>query len=189
MMTARERGEARNWIHVTKTDVRARLLADRHYSRQTIGAAEICPPGNSIVLIIPDGAAAAALWVSHRPDPKAALLKRRADGFDYFDNPYFRNESGVQSSTLIREALAITRYLWQDYDPPDGFHTFVNPRKVKPIIRRGEPYWGYCFLKAGFTLWPERTKSRDLLRFVMPLEQLLSIEPIAPRYEQMRLLA
>lgn len=175
------------WKHVHHLDVRARLLADRHYSRQTPGAREFCPPGNKIVLL---GLNNDALWVSHRPDPNANLLQRRADGFDYWDNPYFRNESGMVASELIKQALAITLYIWGvEQLPPDGFHTFVNPTKVKPTMRRGKPEYGYCFLKAGFTLYPERTQARNLLRLIVPSEQLLMIEPMKPTYEQLRLFA
>lgn len=170
------------WTHVTKTDTRARMLADRHYSRQSIGAREIAPPGNSIVLL---GANNDALWVSHRPDPLAQLAKRRADGFDYYDNPYFRNESSEIASELIMQALRITAYLWQDYAPADGFHSFVNPRKVKPTKRRGVELYGYCFLKAGFELYPELTKSRKLLRYVFSLAKFHALEPLKPNYEQL----
>ncbi len=169
------------WFQVGKTDVRARLLADRHYSRQSVGHHEFCPPGNSIVLIIPNGVAAAALWVSHRPDPNAGV--GRADGFDYWDNPYFRNESDYLSSELIVEALQVTRYLWRDKLPSDGFHSFVNSRKVQSR----NP--GYCFKCAGFEKHPERTKVRNLIRFIYPLEKLLALKPSAPNYEQLRLFA
>jgi hypothetical protein len=172
------------WIHVSHTDSRARQLADRHYSRQTIGAREFTPPGNKIVLISPKHD---ALWVSHRPDPTANLALPRRDGFNYWDNPYFRSEGDYIASELIIEALGITRYIWGDDIPPDGFHSFIDPRKVRPTMRRGERTWGYCYLKAGFELHPRPTKVRELLRFVMSREQFLEIAPIKPNYEQLRL--
>lgn len=176
------------WYHVHHLDSRARVLADRHYSRQTPGAREICPPGNKIVLL---GAAANALWVSHRPDPRRVDITgvARRDGFIYWDNPYFRNESSEIASELILQALAVTLWIWRDELPRDGFHTFVNPRKVKPTMRRGEKVYGYCFLKAGFELQEERTKARDLLRFVMTATQLRAMTPIEPLHEQLRLFA
>lgn len=172
------------WKHVSTYDVRARVLADRHYSRQNPGTPGFCPPGNSIVLL---GLNNDALWVSHRPDPLAGLAVKRADGFDYYDNPYFRNESGHRASDMIREALAITRFIWQDFFPVDGFHSFVDPRKVKPIMRRSCAVYGWVFEKAGFILYPEPTKERGLLRYIMPLEQFLAIEPLEPITEQLRL--
>lgn len=177
-----------HWYHVGKTDVRARLLADRHYSRQNPGTPEFCPPGNSIVLIIPSANGAAALWCSHRPDPRANLELPRKDGFIYWDNPYFRNESGIKSSELILEALAITRYLWPtDELLDDGFHSFVSTKHVKPTKRRGQDFWGYCFHASGFRAYPERTKTRNLIRYIYPKDEFLRIKPIAPNYEQMRL--
>lgn len=172
------------WQHVGRTDGRARIIADRHYSRKTVGAVEFCPPGNSIVLL---GLDHKAIWVSHRPDPNANIVKRRADGFDYYDNTYFRNESGLQSSGLIREALAITRFLWTDYPPPDGFHSFTDKRYVRPTMVHGKPVYGFCFLKAGFYLYEHETKSRSLCRWIMSLEDYLAIEPQSPIYEQLSL--
>lgn len=178
-----------HWHIVGRTDNRARTLADRHYSRKKPGATEFCPPGNNIVLIIPDetGQYAKALWCSHRPDPRANLAKPRQDGFDYWDNPYFRNECNIQSSNLILEAIAITRYVWTDeFLPHDGFHSFVDPKHVKPIKRRSELFYGYCFHCAGFRAWEKRT-SRKLIRYVLPLDELLRIEPLAPSREQLEM--
>ena len=170
-----------HWHLVGRSDLRAQLLADRHYSRKHPGDPQFCPPGHSIVLIIPRGAAAAALWVSHRPAP-GALETPRADGFDYWDNPFFRNESGLRSSDLILEALAITCYFWRDHLPPDGFHSFVDETQVQGVKVRGEVVHGFCFFKAGFELAPERTKERHLLRWIMPLERLTSLTPLAPNW-------
>jgi hypothetical protein len=178
-----------HWYLVGRTDVRARLLADRHYSRKNPGHPEFCPPGHNIVLIVPRNGGAAALWVSHRPSPAAGLAKPRMDGFDYWDNPFFRNESGIKSSELIIEALAVTRHIWRDHLPVDGFHSFVDATKVKGVKVRGNLVHGYVFMKAGFELSPERTVSRGLLRWIMPLDKLLSIEPVAPKTQQMVLIA
>lgn len=155
-------------------------MADRHYSRKRIGAAEFCPPGHNIVLL---GANDDALWVSHRPAPNAGLERPRFDGMDYWDNPYFRNESGMLGTDLILEALAITRYFWRDALPVHGFHTFVNPRKVKPIKRHGKPVYGWVFEKSGFELSPTMTGSK-LYRWILPLDKLLSIQPLEPMSEQ-----
>jgi hypothetical protein len=173
------------WKLVGRNDVRARILADRHYSRQSIGSPHFTPPGNAIVLL---GLDDDALWVSHRPDPKANLAVPRADGFSYWDNPYFRNESGNLASDMIKEAIAITLWLWPGDLPTDGFHSFVDSRMVKPTIRRGRPVYGYCFQKAGFYLWPDLTKDRKLHRYVLPLSALQAIEAIEPRREQLQLL-
>lgn len=174
------------WKLVSKVDGRARVLADRHYSRQSKGAIEFCPPGNSIVLLSWSND---ALWVSHRPDPRAKLERPRKDGFEYWDNPYFRNESKHRASDMIREALAITLWIWGKDIPRDGFHSFVNPNKVKPTIRHGVPVYGWVFEKAGFSLHSEVTKERKLLRYIMTAERLRGIVPIEPESEQLRLFA
>lgn len=173
---------AQHWYVVGRCDSRARALADRHYSRnpKSVGDYRFCSVGKNIVLIVPSMCGASALWVSH-------YSKFRDDGFECFNNSHFRNESGIQSSVLIREALAITRFLWADCLPKDGFHTFVNPRKVRPIKRHGQDFWGYSFYQAGFKQWHERTSDRDLIRYVLPREELIQIQPIAPREEQLRL--
>lgn len=180
-----------NWYMVSRTDVRARMLADKHYSRQSVGYREFCAPGNNIVLIIPSdkGVAAAALWVSQRPDPKANLDKPRADGFDYWNNGLFRNESGIRSSELILEAIAITKWFWGDVLPVHGFHSFVDANKVNGVKVRGETVHGYCFMKAGFRLSPMRTKERNLLRWIFSKRQIDGLPAAAPQYEQMRLFA
>ncbi|WP_079524039.1 hypothetical protein [Solibacillus isronensis] len=38
------------WQVTKKTDVTCRQLADRHYSRQTVGATSFCRPGKNYVL-------------------------------------------------------------------------------------------------------------------------------------------
>jgi hypothetical protein len=163
----------------------ARRLADSHYSRQSPGSAKFCPPGNKVVLIAPDGR---ALWVSHRPDPRSGV--RRRDGFEYWDNPYFRREPGAVglASEMIVQAIRITLHEWsKDALPRDGFHSFIDPRHVKPMMRRGVEMWGYSYLMAGFELWPARTKRRGLLRFVFSREKLETLEPLAPGQGQFRL--
>src|SRR5262249_3658100 len=119
-----------HWILSHKSSAPARALADRHYNRQSVGSPWIAPPGRWIVLVTP---AADAVWVtvqqrfaSHRwPAAWTCTL--------------FRNESPVRSSQLIRQAVAVTRFLWGDA-PADGFITFVNPAKVR---RKRDP--GRCF--------------------------------------------
>lgn len=182
-----------HWTKVERADYRARKLADHHYSRKHIGAHEFCPPGDNIVLCLlsEDELSAQAFWVSHRPNPYARLSKPRQDGMDYWDNSYFRMERSedsdlqIPASELIVEALRITRYFWNDpeVEPKDGFHTFIDPKHVAPIRRRGEDFWGYSYIKAGFSIYPQRTKARNLIRLTYSLEQLQTLAPLKPNYE------
>jgi hypothetical protein len=42
----------------------------------------------------------------------------------------------------------MTRSIWE---PPElGCVTFVNPKFVKPVYRRGKTIYGYSYMKAGF---------------------------------------
>lgn len=61
----------------------------------------------------------------------------------------FRNETAHVASEMILSAIAATRLLWPDV-PPLGMITFVDPKHVPAVIRRGKPIHGYCYLKAGF---------------------------------------
>jgi hypothetical protein len=47
------------WRLSWKADPRAREIADRHYNRQKVGAAQFVPPGRSLVLFTPG-----AFWVT-----------------------------------------------------------------------------------------------------------------------------
>jgi len=168
------------WKLVSRTDTRARLLADRHYSRKSPGHPEFCPPGDNIVLL---GLHNDALWVSHRPHP-GALETPRADGLDYWDNPYFRNESDHLASDLIVQALGITIQIWGEPFASDGFHSFISTKHVRPTKRRGKNIWGYVYILAGFEPYPTLTKSRGLIRMILSPVQMAEIEPASPVFEQ-----
>jgi hypothetical protein len=60
-------------------------------------------------------------------------------------NSLFRREGGDHlASTMIRAAVAATRWRWPDI-PPMGMVTFVDRAAVRA---KRDP--GYCYLKAGF---------------------------------------
>lgn len=112
-------------------------MADRHYSRKTIGAPQFAPPGRKLVLLTTD---ADALWVTSFPF--AEYVKHAWAGAWLCS--LFRNESSTLSSELIRQAVAATR--WYYGDPPElGMVTFIDSSKVR---HKRDP--GRCFLKAGF---------------------------------------
>lgn len=118
-------------------DRAARALADRHYSRRTLGAVTVGPPGRVLVLVTPCERAA---WVTHWPD--FAL-----DGLDAWRCSLFRNEGAGLSSALIRDAMAATGQLWCGR-PTDGWVTWVD----RTAVRSSNPGW--CFLRAGW--WVDR---------------------------------
>lgn len=125
------------WQMSWSADPRARQLADRHYNRQSVGAAKFTPPGRCIVLRTPG---ADAVWATSWP---FAQYVRHAWAGAWI-NSLFRNESEHLSSDLIREAVAITSGIWADV-PDLGMVTFVDADKTR---RKRDP--GRCYLRAGF---------------------------------------
>src|SRR5689334_12008886 len=127
------------WQLSHRADAAVLPLADRHYNRQKIGSPQFVPPGRCLVLRQDN-----ALWVTSWP---FAQYVRHAWAGAWV-NSLFRSEGAGVASALIREAVAITRSIWT---PPElGMITFVDPKHVPPKMRRGQPIYGYAYLKAGF---------------------------------------
>jgi hypothetical protein len=124
------------WRLSWRADPAARAIADRHYNRQKVGAAQFVPPGRCVVLLSVCGR---ALWVSAWPF--AQYVQHAWAGA--WMNSLFRNEGAGLSSELIVEAEAATRAIWGD-PPPLGFVTFVDAGEV----RSTNP--GYCYRMAGW---------------------------------------
>lgn len=117
------------------------MLADRHYSRRTVGARDFTYAGEKMVLRDWRGDVVFA-WVRGK-------VEYRMDGRDGVMCSIFRNESMRRSSEIILEA---ERHAVQRWGRGPAF-TFVNPRKVRSV----NP--GCCFLKAGWRREAQRTKS------------------------------
>lgn len=125
------------WRLSHRADPSALALADRHYNRQSPGSPQFVPPGRCCVLLTPD---ADALWVTSWPF--AEWVKHAWAGA--WVCSCFRNESEYLASSLIEEAVAVTRW-WFGDPPPEGFVTFVDATKVR---RKRDP--GRCYRKAGW---------------------------------------
>lgn len=108
-------------------------LADRHYSRRTIGAKQFAYNGRKLVL---RDQAGLVLFVWMFPDPTL-----RMDGQTGYNNAIFRNESTRRSSEIILEAEALAVEKWG----PNRAYTYIDPREVVSA----NP--GYCFKCAGWT--------------------------------------
>jgi hypothetical protein len=130
------------WLLSNRADPQARALADRHYNRQKVGAAQFVPPGRCLVLV---SRAGDALWVSSWP---FAEYVKHAWGGAWLCS-CFRNEGQHLSSDLIRQAVAVTRSAWGE-PPPLGFVTFVDPEKTR---RKRDP--GRCYRRAGWEVCGE----------------------------------
>lgn len=135
-----------NWFRSWRADPKGRVLADRHYNRQKVGAPQFVPPGRCVVLVAEDGC---SLWVTSWP--YAAFVKHEWAGA--WINSTYRREDGELASSLIVEAVAATRFLFGD-PPPLGMVTFIDPSKVAGFFRRGPNgrtlEWGYSYWRAGF---------------------------------------
>ena len=89
-------------VAVKRTDVESRLLADRHYSRQTPGAREFM--GNGRTLVLRDAAGTVVFgWLY----PKASMHV-----IDAVWCSIFRNEGPQRSSDLILEAELCALARW-----------------------------------------------------------------------------
>ena len=143
-----------DWIVVNKCDIRARGIADRHYSRQTIRSPQFTRPGNNLVLLLED---CSALWVSWKP----ANDIKRMDGLSkVYECTIFHKDGNNQlASELISSAIALTNQIWGI--PQNGWVTYIADNKVK------SPNPGYCFKKAGF-IYDGRNKKGNLSRLRLP---------------------
>lgn len=133
------------WIVTHKGDQGCRQLADRHYSRVTVGAHYFTQPGFNMVLTTKDQDAVWVTWSGIRDD-----------GYNAYECSIFRNESEHLSSELIEHAINATIDILGN-PPPDGMITFVQPNK----IASRNP--GYCFKLAGFKS-AGKSKERKLVR-------------------------
>lgn len=148
------------WIVTHKGDSSCRFLADRHYSRQSVGAKMFTRPGDNIVLRLAEGN---AFWVSWRSKYK------RKDGYGYaWECTHFRNEAQDQhlSSDLIKYAMYGTTQIWGEI-PSDGFITYVDSSKVN------SSHEGYCYQRAGFI--KQKCKSSKGLTCYKTDQELLNL--------------
>lgn len=120
-------------IVTTHFDPEMALLADRHYSRRTVGARQFCYSGRKLVLRNAEGT---VLWVWMFPDPKY-----RMDDQVGYNCTIFRNESTRKSSEIILEAERFAVSKWGS----NRAYTFIDAAK----IRSKNP--GCCYKKAGWT--------------------------------------
>lgn len=119
-------------VKTTHFDPEMRMLADRHYSRRTVGARQFTYSGRKLVLRDTRGDVL-FIWMWPQDD-------MRMDNQTGYNCAIFRNEGKRRSSEIILEAEqhAVTKW------GPNRFYTYVNGGK----IRSSNP--GYCFQKAGW---------------------------------------
>ena len=159
------------WHVVTRCDVRARVLADRHYSRQTPGARDFLNNGQTLCMVTDD---ALAVW--------GVLLNRAPNSPEWrWRVAIFRNEPPpgearpvIQSSELVREGTDRTYTYWRHHygglpEPP--LRTEVDRDKTR---RKRDP--GRCFIKAGWRVVGETTRGLVLLEAPPPAPLAVSAQ-------------
>ena len=157
---------ASSWLLSSSSDKAALAVVDGlgrfathgpHYSRRTPGSKTFTGIGRDVVLLAVDGTAVWSVVYQRTPQRVGSGASRgRAAATDtnprhIWRNNVFRNLGGGLSSSLIREALAMTYEIWaQRYGalPAERLRTEVDTKR----IRSTNP--GYCYKVAGWV--PDR---------------------------------
>lgn len=149
------------WCVSHRADPAAARLADRHYNRQKVGSPQFAPTGSCAVFLTDCGR---AFWITSAP--LAEWVKHAWAGA--WICSAFRSEGAGRASELIGQAVAATRAHYGD-PPPLGMVTFIDRRKVRPTMVRGEPTWGWTYRKAGF-VYAGETKGGLMVMQMHPLD-------------------
>jgi hypothetical protein len=123
-------------------------MADRHYSRRTIGAVCFTGPGRDLTLRNHEGTIV-FVWMWHNNNGEQLQRWDKQTGYCC---SIFRNESGLKASEIILEAERIVLEEWGR----DRVYTYVDPAKIRKSRTPGR-----CFLKAGWKT--SKTTSSGLL--------------------------
>jgi hypothetical protein len=138
-----------SWTPVPKSDQRCRVLADRHYTRQTPGHHAWTRPGYNFPLYLEQRSGRSAVFCWWRPKWEAGI--HRKDRLECIECTIFRNETRYRSSDLIRDATTML-VLWERYLDvalPDGLVTGVGDAQTAGGRHPDHPP-GWCFYKAGW---------------------------------------
>lgn len=140
------------WSRTHKGDVRARKLADKHYTRQHPGHPMWTRPGYNFVLYGEDskGGAVFCWW-----RPKWEAGQERFDGLRCLECTIFRNESSELSSTLIEQAVLALKSPEAHADLSlkslEGILLVSGVSSSKTARRRSKKSLpGECFRRAGW---------------------------------------
>lgn len=166
------------WLLSSSSDPRALAVVDGlgqfhehgpHYSRRTPGSKTFTGVGQEIVLVTACGRAVWAVVRQKTPAARGSGGSRGRVGLAdvrvryIWRNMLFRNLGAGLSSTLIRDALAMTYVEWaKRYGvlPTERLRTEIGVREIRP---KNDP--GYCYLKAG---WEKGETKRGKLFIYAP---------------------
>lgn len=178
------------WIEIDKGDSRGRVLADRHYTRGSVGHPMWTRPGWNQCLYLEQLSGRSAVFVWWRPKWESGLAgTERKDDLRCIECSIFRNETRFRSSDLIRDAVACL-LSWEharDVAWEDGIITSVNTAKTAGGRATSSPA-GHCFIEAGFAPFhhPGKNKRADVwLRFDEPLPRAVT-PPMSVRLAEKR---
>lgn len=127
-------------IVTTPFDPEMAMLADRHYSRRSVGNRQFMYSGRKIVIRNAEGT---LLFGWYWPQDDMRMDKQTG-----YCCSIFRNESQRLASEVILECEEIAIARWG----PNRMFTYVRPDKIRSV----NP--GYCFKRAG---WHFIRKTRD----------------------------
>lgn len=152
------------WTPTHKGDVRCRLLADRHYSRQRPGHPMWTRPGYNYVLYL-EHEGKGAVWCWWRPKWEAGV--GRFDGLQALECTIFRNETSHRSSELVCEAVSAL-YLPEaeqalSIKEPSQLLLITgvsSPKTAKGRSRNSLP--GACFRHAGWAPFEHKKGKADV---------------------------
>lgn len=165
------------WVETDKGDPRARALADRHYSRQSVGAALFTRPGRNITLLTVCGRGLFVWWTGWRHDGLPSHTTAECT--------IFRNEGAGLSSELID--LAVRVLLYQRPDVDDIITAVASSRTASRRGRASSP--GACFRAAGWVQIEGKASARADTWLRLPRQSWPSPRPCALETRgQMRLL-
>ncbi len=132
-------------VTTSPADPEMAALADRHYSRQTVGAREFVGSGRKLVIRDRLGLIVFAwLW---------QYEELRKDGQIGYNCTIFRNESDQRSSDIIKRCVKMAFDKWG----ANRVFTYVDPTKIQSV----NP--GYCFKRAGWEFVGTSKKGLHLL--------------------------
>lgn len=137
-------------VVTTHFDGEMSMLADRHYSRRTVGARQFMYSGRKIVIRNTEGSVLFG-WLWPHDD-------KRMDGQTGYGCAIFRNESARLSSSIILECERIAFDKWG----PNRMYTYVNPEKILSV------HPGYCFKQAGWKFLRRAKDGKHLLVKELP---------------------
>lgn len=167
------------WKVTTKADQRPRLLADRHYTRQSVGHPMWTRPGYNQILYFEQANGRAASFCWWRPKWESGIKgTERKDGLRCIECAIFRNETRYLSSNLIRAAVEMV-LTWEhalDVEWPDGLITGIGSKETA-AGRHPDHKPGHCFREAGWVDFSKNGGRADVW-LKIPRESLPLFKPL-----------